>query len=84
MKQSGGRRQDHAGYAQSDQACIKAYDKPVIAMDPFHQRITDLPEDHDLLQIISTDGDISDLTGDLRAVSDGDSHIGLQKEPGNR
>ena len=51
-------------------------------MDPFHQRITDLPEDHDLLQIISTDGDISNLTGDLRAVSDGNSHIGCRKSRG--
>ena len=39
-------------------------------MDPFHQRITDLPEDHDLLQMdISTDGCISDLTGAISAPS---------------
>ena len=76
MKKSRGGRLQDSRHAQRDQPRIKTYNAPVIPVDPAHQAAADMLQGHKLPEILRTYGHIRDLPGQLRAIADGDSHIG--------
>ena len=64
-------------YAQGDQRQVEGHDKPVAAVDPIHQRFTELTQRHQLKEILRGNGDVGDLSGDGRAGGDGNAGIRL-------
>ena len=64
-------------YAQGDQRQVEGHDKPVTAVNPRHQRFTELTQRHQFKEILRGNGDVSDLPGDGRAGGDGDAGVRL-------
>ena len=64
-------------YAQGDQRQVEGHDKPVAAVDPIHQRFTELTQRHQLKEILRGNGDVGDLPDDGRAGGDGDAGVRL-------
>ena len=44
-------------------------------MDPLHQRVAQFLQGSYFMQIVRTDGDIGDLSGDLCALADGNPYV---------
>ena len=77
MQQRGYCGRQHPRYAQGDQRQVEGHDKPVAAVDPRHQRFTELTQRHQLKEILRGNGDVGDLSGDGRAGGDGNAGIRL-------
>ena len=46
------RQRQHPRYAQGDQRQVEDHDKPVAAVNPIHQRFTELTQRHQLKEIL--------------------------------
>ena len=68
-------RCQNAADAQSDQAAVKANDKPVIGVDACHERHGDAPQFHQFPEGIGCNGDVGDLPGQSSTVTDGNACI---------
>ena len=82
MQQRGYCGWQHPRYAQGDQRQVEGHDKPVAAVDPIHQRFTELTQRHQLKEILRGNGDVGDLPGDGRAGGDGDARVRLRQSRG--
>ena len=58
-------------------APLKPMDKAVVVLDAVHQGHGQLPQAHQLPQAVGGDGDVGDLPGDSRPVTDCDTRIRL-------
>ena len=72
---SGG-RQD-ACHAKTDQRPVEPDDEAVVVLDADHQGHGQLPQTHQLPQTVGSNGDVGDLPGDGRPVTDGDAGVRL-------
>ena len=55
---------EYACHAQDDQHEVEAHDEAVIPVDAPHQRLAELPQRHQLEQVLRGNGDVGDLPGD--------------------
>ena len=79
MQHSRSRRLQNARRAQRNQAADESDHEAVIGVNPPHQGHGELPQAHQLLQIVSRDGDIGNLARNGRAAADGNARIRFGK-----
>ena len=82
MQQSRGGRRKDAECPQGDQRAVEAHDKAVIPVDASHELLGELPQQHQLPQILRRDGDIRHLPGDAGPAADG--HANVRQRQGGR
>ena len=77
----GGWRQD-ARHTKTDQRPVEPDDKAVVVLDTAHQAHGQLPQAHQLPQTVGGNGDVGNLPGNGRSITDGDAGVRLRKSRG--
>ena len=67
----------YAEDAHQDQEGIEGQDPGVVSVEPFHQAVADLLQEHKRSEIILGDRDVGDLPGDGGSAVDGDAAVRL-------
>ena len=77
MQHGGGSRRQDAKCSKGNQGAVEAHDKAVIGADASGQPASDPPQADQLMEIIRRDSDVRNFSGNGRAVTDGNAHVGL-------
>ena len=82
MQHGGGGGREDAQSTQGNQRTVESNDKPVIGANALGQSEGDPPQADQFKQIVRSDGDISDLSGDSRTVTDSNAHVSFGQRRG--